>query len=94
MKKLLIISLAFFASSFFLSSCGSANADTHAKTHVQNNEDTTAKKDGKKSDKHEKKEKKEKKDKKHEKTSFFKLTRPINEANTKMIYETQTALWL
>ena len=94
MKKLLIISLAFFASSFFLTSCGSANADTHSKTHVQNNEDTTAKKAGKKKDKHEKKEKEEKKKKKHNKTAFFKLSRPINEANTKMIYDTQTALWL
>ena len=93
MKKLLIIPLTFFVTSFFLTSCGSTNADTRAKTHVQNNEDTTAKKAGKKSDKHDKKEKKEKKDKKHEKTSFFKLTK-INDANTKMIYETQTALWL
>ena len=94
MKKLLIIPLTFFVTSFFLTSCGTTNADTRMKTHVQNNADTTAKKANKKSDDHEKKEKEEKNDKKHKKTSFFKLTRQINDANTKMIYDTQTALWL
>ena len=94
MKKLLIISLAFSVTSFFLSSCGSTNMDTRTKTHVQKSEDTTATKSDKESDHHEKKEKEEKKDKKHKKTSFFKLPGRINEANTKMIYETQTALWL
>ena len=64
MKKLLIIPLTFFVTSFFLSSCGSTNADTRMKTHVQNNADTTAKKTSKESDEHEKKEKKEKKNKK------------------------------
>ena len=94
MKKLLIIPLTLFVTSFFLTSCGSTNADTRTKTHVENKADTTAKKASKGSDEHDKKEKEEKKDKKHKKTSFFKNSRRINDANTKLIYDTQTALWL
>jgi hypothetical protein len=95
MKKLLIIPITFLAAgSFFLSSCGSTNADTRMKTHVQNNADTTAKKTSKESDEHEKKERKEKKNKKNKETSFFKPVRIINDANTKIIYDTQAALWL
>ncbi len=94
MKKLLIIPLTFLLGSFFLTSCRSTNADTHKKTHVQNNADTTANKASKESDEHEENEKKEKKDKKHKKTSFFKPVRIFNDATTKTIYETQTALWL
>ena len=94
MKKLLIIPLTFLVTSFFLTSCGNTNADTRMKAQVQNNSDTTAKKDSKESDEHEKKEKAEKKDKKHKKTSFFKPVRIFNDATTKMIYKTQTDLWL
>ena len=94
MKKLLIIPITFFVTSFFLTSCGSTNADTRMKTHVQNNADTTTKKANKESDEHEKKEKEEKKNKKNKKASFFKAARIFNDATTKMIYDTQTALWL
>ena len=96
MKKLLIIPLTFLVGSFFVTSCGNTNKDAHKKAKVENSADTSTKKANKEGDEHvkkEKKEKKEKKNKKHEETSFFKLTR-INDANTKMIYETQTALWM
>ena len=95
MKKLLMIPITFLvAGSFFLSSCGNAKTDAHTKALVQNNADSTAKKAHKESDEHEKKEKEEKKNKKNKKTSFFKPARIINDANTKIIYDTQTALWL
>ena len=94
MKKLLIIPLTFFVTSFFLTSCGSTNADTRTKTHVQNNAGTINKKASKESDQHEKKENEEKKNKKNKKASFFKPARIFNDATTKMIYKTQTDLWL
>ena len=94
MKKLLIIPLTFFVTSFYITSCGSTNGDTRMKTQVQNIADTTGKKASKESDEHEKKEKEEKKNKKHKKTSFFKPVRMFNDATTKMIYKTQTDLWL
>ena len=93
MKKLLIIPLAFLVTSFFLTSCGNTNTDAHLKAQVQNNTDTSSKKADKESDEHKKKEKEGKKNKKHKETSFFNLTRKINDADTKMIYDTQTDLW-
>ena len=95
MKKLLIIPMTFLvAGSFFLSSCGNASSDRGMKASLQNNADTTIQKVHKKSDEHKKKKHEEKKNKKNKKTSFFKPARIINDANTKIIYETQTALWL
>ena len=94
MKKLLIIPITFLvAGSFFLSSCGNASADTGKKAPVENNAGTSIKKETKKSDKKKKKEKKEKHHKTNQKTSFFKPARIINDSNTKIIYDTQTALW-
>jgi mannitol-specific phosphotransferase system IIBC component len=94
MKKLLIIPLTFLVTSVLLTSCGNTNADTRMKAQVQNNSDTTNKKANKESDEQEKKEKEEKKNKTHKKTSFFKPVRIFNDATTKMIYKTQTDLWL
>ena len=94
MKKLLIIPITFLvAGSFFLSSCGNASSDTGKKARIENNADTTVQKVNKESGENEEKEKEEKKNKKNKKTSFFKPARIINEANTKIIYDTQTALW-
>lgn len=94
MKKLLIIPLAFLVTSFFLTSCGNTNTDAHLKAQVQNNTDTCSKKANKESDEHKKKEKEEKNNKKNKRISIFKPVRIFNEADTKAIYEMQTALWL
>ena len=64
------------------------------KARVQNNADTSIQKENEKSDKKKEKEKEEKKKKKNKKTSFLKSARIMNDANTKIIYDTQTALWL
>ncbi len=95
MKKLSIIPITFLAAgSFFLSSCGNAKTYAHMKAPVQNNADTSIQKENEKSDKKKEKEKEEKKKKKNKKTSFFKSARIMNDANTKIIYDTQTTLWL
>ena len=95
MKKLLMIPITFLvAGTFFLSSCGNASSETGRKAAVENNVSTSTQKDKKKSDKKKKKEKEEKKHKKNKETSFFKPVRLINDANTKIIYDTQTAMWL
>lgn len=95
MKKLLLIPITFLAAgSFFLSSCGNASSDTGMKAPVHNNSETSNQKENKKSDKKKEKEKEEKKNKRNKKTSIFKPARIINDANTKIIYDTQTALWL
>lgn len=95
MKKLLIIPITFLAAgSFFLSSCGTSSSDTGMKAPFQTYADTPTKKANKESDKNEKKVKEEKKNTKNTKASFFKPARIINDANTKIIYDTQTALWL
>ena len=94
MKKLLIIPITFLvAGSFFLSSCENTTANSGTKAPVENYAGTSSKKETKKSDKRKKKEKKEKHHKKNKKTSLFKPGRIINDANTKIIYDTQTALW-
>ncbi|MEO9211012.1 MAG: hypothetical protein ABI208_07935 [Ginsengibacter sp.] len=100
MKKLLIIPITFLvAGIIFLSSCGNTSSDRSMKAPVQNNTDTTIQKENKKSDEKIEKEKEEKEEKKHKKNKKDSIAEPanyttLNEANTKMIYETQAALWL
>lgn len=95
MKKLLIIPITFLAAaSFLLPSCQNTSSDKGIKAPVENNEGISSQKENKKSDKKKKKEKEEKKHKTNKNVSFFKPGRIINDANTKIIYETQTALWL
>lgn len=95
MKKLLIIPITFLtAGSFFLSSYGNTSTDRFMKAPIQSNLSTSNKKANKESDEHKKKKKEEKNNKKNKRTSIFKPLRKFNEADTKAIYETQTALWL
>ena len=93
MKKLLFIPITLLAAgSFFLNSCGNTSSEKGMKAPVQNNADTTIKKEKKKSDKKKEKEEKEKNEER-EKTSFAKPANYIisNDATAKTIINMQIA---